>query len=71
MQAATDNGNGSYWAQWATILDDPDLLALVPRHWLSFRPPPAKHHLALAATYIPLVLAGLLGNGAVVYLFFT
>ncbi|EEC16619.1 hypothetical protein IscW_ISCW012797 [Ixodes scapularis] len=46
-------------------------LALVPQHWLAFRPPPPRHHLALAAAYLPLFFAGLLGNGAIIFLFLT
>lgn len=64
------DSNGSFRADWARLMDA-DLLALVPQHWLAFRPPPPRHHLALAAAYLPLFFAGLLGNGAIIFLFLT
>ncbi|XP_064458780.1 opsin, blue-sensitive-like [Ornithodoros turicata] len=57
-------------SRWETLVDE-ELLSVVPAHWLSFPPPSPEAHMALAAVYFVLFVAGFLGNTSLIYLFLT
>lgn len=50
---------------WFTI----SYLDLVNPHWFSFPPPPGAAHLFLASLYVLIMLAGVIGNSLVIFMF--
>jgi r-opsin len=49
----------------------PEELTHVPEHWLAFPEPRPIYHYALGILYIFLFLAGVIGNGLVIWIFGT
>ncbi|KAK9878778.1 hypothetical protein WA026_023798 [Henosepilachna vigintioctopunctata] len=47
----------------------PEELIYIPEHWLSYLEPPASMHFLLGLIYIGLYLAGMIGNGLVLWIF--
>nr|XP_053646940.1 uncharacterized protein LOC128698619 [Cherax quadricarinatus] len=56
---------------WRPIIRDRELLCVVNHHWLQFEPPSHVSHIVLASVYSVLMVIGFVGNGLVIYLFFS
>lgn len=47
----------------------PEDMKQIPEHWLSFEEPPASIHYLLAIIYFFFMIASLVGNGMVIWIF--
>lgn len=64
---ACEQNTGSE-ATWGHILDE-SLFQIVPKHWMSFKPPSKSEHFFLGSLYIILLLTGIAANGTIIILF--
>ena len=55
-------------ATWEVILDE-SLFQIVPKHWMTFKPPSKSEHFFLGSLYIILMSTGFAANGTIIILF--